>query len=90
MKAKAKKRTPRRAEHWYTVIFEPDKPGYNAFCPALPGCHSCGDTIEEAMKNIQEAVEVYCEDLVADGEPLPVENYLITRVSFSCDPENVK
>ena len=31
--------------------------GYNVSCPALPGCHSQGDTIEEALENITEAIE---------------------------------
>ncbi len=53
----------------YTVIFErePDG-GYHAFCPALKGCHSQGDTLEEAQKNIQEAVFLYLESLKAHGE----------------------
>ena len=62
----------------YTAIFEaqPDG-GYHAFCPALPGCHSEGDTLDEAVENIREAVGVYLESLQAHGEPLPVEDLLI-------------
>lgn len=73
----------RHAEHYFTVILEPDEPGYHAYCPALPGCHTCGDTIEEAMKNIREAVEVYCESLVEDGEPPPKENLTICPMAFA-------
>jgi predicted RNase H-like HicB family nuclease len=36
---------------------DPEDGGYNVSCPALPGCHSQGETIEEAVGNIQEAVE---------------------------------
>jgi predicted RNase H-like HicB family nuclease len=41
------------------VIIRPDPEdgGYNASCPALPGCHSQGETLEEAAANIQEAIE---------------------------------
>lgn len=62
----------------YTAIFEaqPDG-GYHAFCPALPGCHSEGDTLNDAIANIREAVTVYLESLQARGEPLPVEDLLI-------------
>jgi predicted RNase H-like HicB family nuclease len=62
----------------YTAIFEaqPDG-GYHAFCPALPGCHSEGETLDEAIVNIREAVSVYLESLTAHGEPLPVEDILI-------------
>lgn len=43
----------------FKVILREDKEdgGYNVSCPALPGCHSQGDTIEEALKNIKEAIE---------------------------------
>ena len=62
----------------YTAIFEAQPEGvYHAFCPALPGCHSQGDTLEEAVENNREAVAVYLESLQAHGEPLPVEDILI-------------
>ncbi|MBE9238193.1 type II toxin-antitoxin system HicB family antitoxin [Anabaena aphanizomenioides LEGE 00250] len=46
----------------YTVILEREQEGgYHAFCPLLKGCHSQGDTFEEAIANIQEAIELYLE-----------------------------
>jgi predicted RNase H-like HicB family nuclease len=57
----------------YTTILEPEQEGgYHAFVPALKGCHSQGDTIEEAIQNIKEAIELYLESLTAHGEMLPV------------------
>ncbi len=47
--------------------------GYTVTVPALPGCISEGDTKEEALSNIQEAIELYIESLQADGEPTPTE-----------------
>lgn len=47
--------------------------GYNVSCPALPGCHSQGDTREEALENIKEAIECYLESLEKDQLPIPVE-----------------
>ena len=47
--------------------------GYTVTVPALLGCFSEGDTKEEALSNIQEAVELYIESLQADGEPIPTE-----------------
>lgn len=45
------------------VLFEQEKDGrYSVSVPSLPGCFSQGDTFEEAMKNIQEAIELYLED----------------------------
>ena len=62
----------------YTAIFEaqPDG-GYHAMCPALPGCHSEGDSLDEAVANLREAITVYLESLQAHGEPFPVEDLFI-------------
>ncbi|MFO0279875.1 MAG: type II toxin-antitoxin system HicB family antitoxin [bacterium] len=50
----------------YTVILEKESDGgYHAFCPALQGCHSQGDTFEETIVNITEAMELYLESLIA-------------------------
>lgn len=45
------------------VILEDETGGYVALVPALPGCHTQGDTLEELMKNIKEAIELYTETL---------------------------
>jgi len=46
----------------FKVVLEPsDEGGYTVYVPALPGCVSEGDTIEEALQNIREAIELYLE-----------------------------
>ena len=56
----------------YTVIMEKESDGgYHAFCPILKGCHSQGDSFEEAIENIKEAIELYIESLKADERPIP-------------------
>jgi predicted RNase H-like HicB family nuclease len=58
----------------YTVIVEKGREsGYIAYAPALKGCVSQGETREQAMKNIKEAMEVYVEALLEDGLPVPTE-----------------
>ena len=60
------------AEYSYTVLFEPaEEGGYVAFCPALPGLVTEGDTYEETRERVKEAIEGYLESLVKDGEPIP-------------------
>ncbi|MCC6144112.1 MAG: type II toxin-antitoxin system HicB family antitoxin [Candidatus Hydrogenedentes bacterium] len=49
-----------------SVVLEKDEHGYYANCPELTGCHSQGDTFEEAMANIREAIELYVETLTED------------------------
>jgi len=44
-----------------SAVVEQDEHGFFAFCPDLPGCHSQGDTFEEARANIREAAELYLE-----------------------------
>ncbi|MGB7726681.1 MAG: type II toxin-antitoxin system HicB family antitoxin [Candidatus Acidiferrum sp.] len=59
----------------YTVILRRDEDGgYVATVPALPGCVSQDDTRSEALKNIEEAIELYLEDIRDAGEPIPVES----------------
>jgi predicted RNase H-like HicB family nuclease len=73
---------PVQERHYdYTVILEREEDGgCHASCPALKGCHTQGDTIEEAIANIKEAIELYLEDLKQDGEPIPDEDILIRQV----------
>jgi antitoxin HicB len=44
--------------------------GYVVVCPSLPGCYSQGETVEEAMKNIEEAILLCLEDMQAHREML--------------------
>ena len=58
----------------FRVILELNESGgYTVMVPLLPGCISEGDTKEEALANIKEAIELYIESLQADGEPIPAE-----------------
>jgi predicted RNase H-like HicB family nuclease len=45
------------------VLLEDETGGYVAIVPALPGCHTQGDTLAEVMKNVKEAIELYGETL---------------------------
>lgn len=52
------------------IIMEPsEEGGYTVYVPALPGCISEGDTTEEALKNIREAIELYLEATEDDWIP---------------------
>jgi predicted RNase H-like HicB family nuclease len=46
-----------------SVVIEKDEHGYYAYCPELEGCQTQGDSIEEVMANIKEAIELYLETL---------------------------
>ena len=57
--------------HRFSVVVEKDKHGYFAFCPELQGCYTQGDTYEEALENIHDAINLHVEDRKASGEELP-------------------
>jgi predicted RNase H-like HicB family nuclease len=58
----------------YTVVLEKEPTGgFVAIVPTLPGCVSQGETREETLANIQEAIELYVEDCIASGDPVPQE-----------------
>jgi len=55
----------------FKIVLEKDEDGgYTVTVPSLPGCISQGDTKEEAMENIKEAIELHVESLVEDGLPI--------------------
>ena len=56
----------------YTVLYEAQpEGGYTVHVPALPGCVTEGDTMDEARRMATDAIRAYCESLVEDGEALP-------------------
>ncbi|KYC38559.1 hypothetical protein WA1_35835 [Scytonema hofmannii PCC 7110] len=67
----------------YTVLLEKESDGgYHAFCPILKGCHSQGDSFEEAIENITEAIELYLESLKADNQSIPIEDLIVKPLSI--------
>jgi predicted RNase H-like HicB family nuclease len=56
----------------FRVLIEQDEDGvFVATVPSLPGCVTQGESRAEALKNAQEAIEVYLESLRAHGDPIP-------------------
>ena len=56
----------------YRIVIEQDEDGkYVSHCPTLPGCWSQGDTREEAITNIKDAISGYLASLKKHGDPVP-------------------
>ena len=68
----------------FRVVVEPDEDRWFAYCPVLEskGAATWGYTKEEALKNIQEVVEMVVESLIEHGEPIPAN-----RVEVSEEPK---
>ena len=54
------------------LIVEPDDTGFHAYCPALRGLHTCGDTEEEALENAKNAAIAYLQSSIKHGDHIPV------------------
>jgi predicted RNase H-like HicB family nuclease len=71
---KRKRAQPQTEMVSYSVYYEQvPEGGFVAFVPALPGCHTQGETLDEAEQNVREAIALYIDALRESGEPLPVE-----------------
>jgi predicted RNase H-like HicB family nuclease len=55
----------------FSVVIEKDKDGYFAFCPELQGCYTQGDTYEEVLENIKDAIHLHVEDRLESSEEIP-------------------
>ncbi|WP_028325174.1 type II toxin-antitoxin system HicB family antitoxin [Desulfatirhabdium butyrativorans] len=55
----------------YLVVVEKGPTSFGAYVPDLPGCVAVGDTKDEVMTLIREAIEFHLEGMVEDGEPIP-------------------
>lgn len=62
--------------HHYTIILHPDveEGGYTVTVPALSGCVTQGETLEDAIVMAKDAIRLYIDTLIADGLPIPEEH----------------
>jgi predicted RNase H-like HicB family nuclease len=66
------------------IVIEKDKNGYFAYCPSLQGCYTQGDTYEEVLRNIEDAVKLHLEDRIKSHEPIPrPEKLSLTSIEVS-------
>jgi predicted RNase H-like HicB family nuclease len=56
----------------YPVVINQSEYGYDAHCPVFPGCHSQGETFEEARENIRDAISVYLRMIEEETKASPV------------------
>jgi predicted RNase H-like HicB family nuclease len=67
-----------------SVVIEKDEEGYFAFCPELQGCYTQGDSYEEALKNIEDAVRLHIEDRIENKEDIPhIESISLTSLEVA-------
>lgn len=54
------------------VVIEPDGTEFHAYCPALKGLHTSGNTEKEALNNAKDAAVAYIKSLIKHGDPIPI------------------
>jgi len=71
-------------EYKFSVVIEKDIDGYFAFCPELQGCYTQGDSYEEVLEGIKDAINLHIEDRIESGEELPqVESVSLTMLEVT-------
>jgi predicted RNase H-like HicB family nuclease len=60
----------------YLVLVESGPNNYSAYSPDVPGCASAGDTVEEALANFREALEMHIEGIMEDNDQIPAANHV--------------
>ena len=70
----------------YAVVVEQAEGNLSAYVPDLPRCITVGDSLEEIVHNIQEAIDLYLEDLIEEGQAIPEP----TTVAIMASPSELK
>ncbi|MEO7798780.1 MAG: type II toxin-antitoxin system HicB family antitoxin [Opitutaceae bacterium] len=65
----------------YVVIVEQGETSFGAYVPDLPGCVAVGESRDEAMDLIREAIELHIESLRENGESVPLPHSFVERVA---------
>ncbi|MCL4441151.1 MAG: type II toxin-antitoxin system HicB family antitoxin [Firmicutes bacterium] len=68
----------------YNIRLIPEEDGrWTAEVPALPGCVTWGNTREEALERIKEAIELFLEVLTEEGKPIPEDPFTFTKIEVA-------
>ena len=63
-----------------SIIIEKDENGYYAYCPELEGCQTQGDSLDEILENIKEAIELYLETMSEDEKRIHLSKEILTTM----------
>jgi len=73
-----------KSDREYQVVFQEEtEGGFSVWVPDLPGCASQGETLEEALENIKEAIELYLEDVTEDVSDYDYKQQFVVPVKLA-------
>lgn len=67
----------------YVIVIERAEGNYGAYAPDLPGCVATGDTVEETVQLMKEAIELHIQGMIEDGEPIPEPRAVAEKVKVA-------
>ena len=70
----------------YAIVLEKAENNYSAYVPDLPGCVATGHTVEEAEREIREAIEFHIEGLREDGLLIPQPESIVEYLEIAAQP----
>lgn len=69
--------------NYKVIIEECEEGGFYAECPAFQGCHVEGDTYEEIISEMKEAIKSFIEDYKARNEEIPIDNFSVASLQIA-------
>lgn len=69
--------------NYKVIIEECEEGGYYAECPAFPGCHVEGDTYEQTISELKEAIKAFVNDYKKRNEKLPIDNFSVASIQVA-------
>lgn len=63
------------------IVHEAEEGGYWVEAPALPGCYSQGETLDDALDNVKEAIALYLDALMDDNMHIPMDSDVVFHVA---------
>jgi predicted RNase H-like HicB family nuclease len=66
----------------YTIIVEAGSENYSAYAPDLPGCVAVGDTVDETVQEMKDAIEFHIEGLLTEGLPIPQPQVISRQIDL--------
>jgi predicted RNase H-like HicB family nuclease len=74
----------------FAVIVEKGKHNFSAYAPELPGCVTTGNTVEETLANMREAISFHLRGMAEDQRPLPTSSIVSTQLlSFDVPEQSI-
>ncbi len=70
------------SREYSVIIHDAEEGGYSVEVPALPGCYSQGESVDDALENVKDAIALYLDVLADEEADIPVDSDVVFQVSI--------